>query len=85
MVGGRHAETYRGGGKKGAKCKDIGTVGGGVAGRKHLVDVDANKSEEEGTKQVRVDVDGLVVEVAKRGEGFAEGECCRPGRGECQL
>lgn len=50
MVGGRHAETYRGGGEKGTKCKDIGTGGGGVAGRKHLVDVNTDKSEREGTK-----------------------------------
>lgn len=52
MVGGRHAETYRGRGKESAECKDVGVGGGGVAGWERVVDVDANESEGEGAEQV---------------------------------
>lgn len=50
MIGGRHAETYRGRGEEGAECKDVGAGGGGVTGREHRVDINADNSEGEGAE-----------------------------------
>lgn len=50
MIGGRHAETYCGGGEKGAECKDVNAGGGGVAGREHRVNINTDNSEGEGAE-----------------------------------
>jgi len=78
VVGRTHAQTEHRAREVTRESVHVLARGGGVAWGKKRVDDARGTEREKGANEMAVDVDGFVVQVGERSEGFIEGERWRP-------